>query len=579
MSASIVAADQFCGGGGTSTGLAQVCRERSLTPRLYALNHWPIALETHRRNHPLAIHVSEEMERLDPLEVVPEGYLDLLVASPTCTFFSIARGGKPTSDQLRSQPYEVVRWIQALHPAAVLVENVPEFRLWGPVTKAGLPDPARKGWTFRRWVGRIRNLGYNVDYRVLNAADYGGATSRRRFFLIARRGDEPVGWPVPTHAPRSRPEIGRAPWRAAAEVLDWSLTGESIWTRTRPLSFATWRRIVIGLERYGGPDVQPFVRALKKLTHLDAPGEAPRDGGPSFILPVLGRHARGGRANRPRPTDEPLPTLTASRGGDTRLVEPFIHYMEHGGAVASVKEPLRTITTAKGGAQGIIQPYIVRTNFDCERTQRRMGAAPRSTDEPMPTVLGSDRSLSLAEPFLVPVVGRRASHAVDPKSVRDPFPAFQTRTGIWLADAVIVPRHGERRGQAPRAHSVSEPMPVVPASGAGILARGFLLKYYGNGDNVESVEDPLPTLTTKDRCMLVRPIVIGDRFLDIRIRMIQPHELSAGMGFPRSYEFVGNRGEVVKQIGNAVEVNIARALCSSLLSEPKGTIESFQVAA
>ena len=568
----IIATDMFCGGGGTSTGLALACKAREIQPRLYALNHWPVALQTHARNHPWAVHVSEEIQRLNPLEVVTEGYLDLLVSSPECTFFSIARGGKPSSDQLRSTPYEVIRWMAALHPEAVLVENVPEFRQWGPLDKDGFVDPVKKGITFKIWLGRMRGLGYSVDHRVLNAADFGGATSRRRLFVIARRGNVPINWPVPTHSPRAKRTPNTEPWRAAREVIDWSLVGESLFSRKRPLSFATWRRIVVGLERYGGPEVQPFIREYKRMTGIDSE-ETPREGGPTFILPPLGRHARDGKANAPRDPNEPLQTLTQRGGG--HIVEPFIQYMEHGGAVGSVDEPLRTITTAKGGAMGVVQPYIVRTAFDCEKTQGRMGAAPRSTEEPFPTTLSARNDLALTEPFIVPVVGRRASDAVAPKSVADPFPALQTRVGLWLADAVIVPRHGEREGQAPRAHSVDEPMPTVPASGAGLLARGFLVKYYGNGENVSSVEDPVPTLTTHDRVALVRPVVIDGKFLDIRLRMIQPHELQGAMGFPKSYEFAGNRTEVVKQIGNAVEVNMARALCASLLRSGGRTLHDF----
>ncbi len=536
---SFVAVDQFCGGGGTSTGLASVCRERSIDPRLYALNHWPVALATHARNHPWAIHVSEEIQRLDPLTVVREGHANLLVSSPTCTYFSNARGGKPTSDQLRSQPYEVVRWISALYPDAVLVENVPEFRQWGPVVD-GLPDPARKGISFRQWVGRIKALGYNVDYRVLNAADYGGATSRRRFFLVARRGSAPIAWPVPTHSQRDKPMADRKPWRAAAEVIDWTLVGRSVWSLDRPLSYATWRRILVGLERYGGPEMHPFVAELKRQSGIAENDDKPRRQAQAFILPPLGVHARGGKANQPRSVEEPLHTLT-SRGAQSRVV----------------------------------QPFLVRTNFNCYVTQGRMGAAPRPVYEPLPTVVGADRTHCLTEPFLVPVVGRRASEAVHPKSVSEPFPTFTGRTGIWLADAVIVPRHGEREGQASRAHPVTEPVPTITGTHTPLLARGFLVKYYGTGDNVESVDEPVPTITTKDRFMLVRPVVIDGRFLDIRTRMLQPHELAAGMGFPEEYVWVGNRTEVVKQIGNAVEVNIARALCAALLSTGPKVLDHY----
>jgi len=441
----IYAADLFCGAGGTSAGLIRACEALGWTTELLAVNHWEIAVATHAANHPSANHLCASLDSLDPRKAIPGGRLDLLVASPECTHHSIARGGRPCSDQSRATAWCVLRWIDALRPRHVLIENVKEFQTWGPLDLAGQPIKVRRGETYGAFVNAIRSLGYTVEARVLNAADYGDATTRRRLFIVARLGDGPIAWPMATHAPE---ENGLPKWRPARDIIDWSLPGTSIFHRKRPLAPRTLARIEYGLRKFGGAAAEPFLVLLKGQSRV-------------------------------RSIHQPIPAVTTTPW--LYLCEPFIASF-HGGERHS--------------------------------PERRV----HGMDQPLPTVDTSNR-YGVVSPFLIKYRG----------------------TG--------------------QANPVDQPLHTITASGSHYgLVKPFLIQYYGES-TAQDVGVPLPTVTTKDRFGLVesRPE------LDITLRMLQPHELAAAMSFPAGYQFTGTKQDQVRQIGNAVPVREAEALCRAAL--------------
>lgn len=260
----IKAADLFCGAGGTSSGLYHACELLGLGIDLLAVNHWRIAIETHRANHPGARHVCATLENVDPRKEIKSGCLDILVASPECTHHSIARGGRPVNDQLRASAWNVLRWVELLKIDNILIENVREFRDWGPTTATGKPIKSRKGETYQAFLNALRSLNYTVEDNVLNAADYGDPTSRNRLFVIARRGNKKITWPSPSHTDNETPALFDVmkPYRTAREVIDWNLPGESIFNRKKPLAPATLARIASGLRKYSGKNAEPFLVML-----------------------------------------------------------------------------------------------------------------------------------------------------------------------------------------------------------------------------------------------------------------------------------------------------------------------------
>ena len=331
-------ADLFCGAGGTSEGAVEALRLLGYAPQLTAINHWPVAIATHTANHPEARHLCTSLDNINPRDLFAEGALDLLWASPECTHHSQARGGKPINDQSRSTAWCVVRWAEAVRPAIILVENVPEFETWGGIGANGRPLKGKRGATFLAWVTALESLGYAVDWRVLCAADYGDPTTRRRLFVQCVRGRRKIVWPDPTHAPRAEADLfgTRAPWRGAGEhVVDWSIPTPSIAARRRPLAPKTIARINQGLRLHGSPTIIAMEHGGRALS-----GSAPlptvtcaRGGafGVAYLLPQGG----GGSL---RPVSEPAPTV-ATAGAISLVVEYYGNGVTH-----PVSEPLPTVT-------------------------------------------------------------------------------------------------------------------------------------------------------------------------------------------------------------------------------------------
>jgi DNA (cytosine-5)-methyltransferase 1 len=459
----IYAADLFCGAGGTSQGLLDACTAMGLTLDLIAVNHWDVAIDSHSANHAYAQHYCQSLDNLDPRQLVKNGRLNLLVASPECTHHSLARGGKPRSDQSRSTAWHILRWAEAIYIENIIIENVKEFMSWGPLGADAQPLKSKRGELFQAFITGLKALGYAVEYKILCAADYGDPTTRERLFIIARRGGKKIVWPNATHGRLTTQQHLSSshqlqPWRTARQIIDWSIRGKSIFfDRDKPLAPKTIKRIAAGIKKFATP-CEPFLVMLY---------------GNSTV----------------RSLDEPLPTVTAD-GNHIALCQPFImgvdHYGSNSNQVRSINDPLHTVTTE------------VRT--------------------------------AIVETFLVAV------------------------------------NHGDKDGKehsSSRCRSLDEPFPTVTCERSHALIQAFLIQYNGTSGSY-SLDAPLPTVTAKDRFALVTT-EYGQFAIDIRLRMLEPHELAAAQGFASNYILTGNKKEVVKQIGNAVPRNMAMALCSQVL--------------
>jgi DNA (cytosine-5)-methyltransferase 1 len=554
----IRAVDLFAGAGGCSTGLLQAATRRRESVDLVAVNHWPIAVETHTRNHPEARHFCAPVETLDPRVAVPGGKLDILIAAPECTHHSTARGGKPINDQSRASAWHILRWLELLSVEHVLIENVPEFQTWGPIGKTGRPLKHQKGETFRAFIAALESYGYRVECKVLNAADYGAATTRRRLFIVARRGKVAPSWPAPTHSKTGAPTLfgGSRKWRAAREIIDWSLPSQSIFTRARPLKPATMRRILEGLRRFGGAELEPFLVILRQHMagrSLDGPLPALTAEGTHVGLaqPVIVKVTHGDR-KRERSVDEPLPTITAANRGELGVAEPFLipYHAERAGQsprTHDVNAPLPVVPTSP--VFGLVEPFIVTPGGPNLR-------GGRSVADPLATVCGGDR-FAIVEPFVL----QQQSGGVA-RTVEEPAPTIAAKGAVALVEPFIVPPRHMGDGAV---DSVDQPVRTVTAAAGHVfgLAEPFLTKYTSTGQ-AYSVEQPIDTITTRDRFGLVQPVVNG-YVLDIKFRMLQPHELAAAMSFPKGYVFTGNKGDAIKQIGNAVDCAMAEALTGAIL--------------
>jgi len=340
--------DSFAGGGGASLGI-EMALGRS--PDI-AINHDAEAIALHAANHPYTRHYREDVWKVDPREATGGQPVGLMWLSPDCKHFSKAKGGKPVSPRVRGLAWVAVRWAVAVRPRIIVLENVEEFQTWGPLGVDDRPCPRRRGLTFKRFTGRLRNLGYDVQWRELRACDYGAPTIRKRLFLIARCDGQPIVWPKPTHAKGGR--AGLLPWRTAAECIDWSIPCPSIFERTRPLAVATQRRIAAGLRRYVLESPRPFIVQVQNASSgdtplsIDAPMRTvtahPKGGGFALVAAFLAKHQserNPGDVNAASLFD-PVPTVK-SRDSNA-LVTAHIVKMRGDNVGHSAGEPLHTVS-------------------------------------------------------------------------------------------------------------------------------------------------------------------------------------------------------------------------------------------
>ena len=346
MNATLNIVDMFCGGGGESTGLIQEAIDYGFEANKSAINHWERAIETHAANYPFAEHRCENVQHIEPNTLCASKNTDLMWASPGCQHFSVARGGKPRSEDLRSPAWEVLRFAEELRPKRIIIENVPEFQSWGPLTEEGKVIPSEKGKTFKAFIRALQSLGYAVSYRVLCAADYGAPTSRKRLFIQAVRKDcgKRIVWPRPTNTKDG--DLFLPKWRSASEIIDWSIPCQLISARKKPLADATLRRIEYGIREFWGDYAEPFIAKLygqSTAEKLEHPLSTISCSGAHHMLirPFLARY--NGGDSRVHKIDEPVPTLdTSNRYG---VVEPFITEYYGNGGSHPIEIPLPTITT------------------------------------------------------------------------------------------------------------------------------------------------------------------------------------------------------------------------------------------
>jgi DNA (cytosine-5)-methyltransferase 1 len=533
--------DNFAGGGGASLGLEWALGR---SPDI-AINHDREAIAMHKANHPDTEHYCQDVWKVDPRKACRGQPVAVAWFSPDCKHHSKAKGGKPVDKKVRDLAWVVVRWAKAVRPALIMLENVEEFRDWGPLitTEDGSqrPCPLRKGLTYRRWKKGLQDLGYVVEERERIAADSGAPTMRKRLYVVARCDGRPIVWPVPTHARHPSPAIKA--WRTAADCIDFSLPCPSIFTRDRALVDNTLRRIARGVWRYVIDNPRPFI---VPVTHQ---GDA-----------------------RTYPLDEPLRTITGAHRGELSLIAPAIARIGQTGGggkyVNGVDEPLTTITTK--AEHLLIGAHI---------TKFRGGAVGSAADQPMPTVTansfikrpGGAPPLGVVAAFLAKHYG---GHEGPGWSVAKPISTVTTQDHHHLVAAHLLNLKGSDR----RMRQLDLPLPTVTSGGYHLAeVRAFLIKYYGTATGAE-LGEPLHTVTVDDRFALVmvegQPHVI----VDIGMRMLTPRELFRAQGFPDSYviapwmdDRVGKKGQrlksgpltgeaQVRMAGNSVSPVEARAL-------------------
>lgn len=582
--------DLFAGGGGMSVAF-ETAFGRS--PDI-AINHNDDALSMHRANHPLTRHFIADVYEVCPHGATqgrPVGWLHL---SPDCTHHSQASGGQPRSKKIRGLSWVGYRWAGQVCPDVISLENVKQILKWGPlvakrdkatgrvlkldgtVAAPGeqvpvqqqylIPDPKREGQTWRKFVAALEHLGYQVEHRTLVAADLGGHTTRERLFMIARRDGRPIAWPEPTHF--KKPKNGQKKWKPAADCIDFSDLGKSIFDRPKPLAPATMRRIAKGVKRYVFDNANPFIVPIAHYNGADTAHSideplrtitaATKGGEFSIATPIIAKF-RGDSVGHA--IDEPLPTITS--GGDCArpagaahalgVVAPVLVQAAHGdgqpgraqrwgAGCRDIQDPLGTVTASGGHA--VAAATLVQTGYG-----ERKGQAPRSLDidAPLGTVVGSGKH-ALCTAYMMQA--NDGFNTTVGRALDDPMTTI-TNSGSQqqLVTAFLSRQFGNSVG-----HGADEPMGTTTAGGGGksalvecvlspeqeagaLRVAAFLMEYYSEGGQWSELDKPLNTITTRDRLALVTVWIQGTPYVivDIRLRMLKPRELFNGQDFPPSY--------------------------------------------
>lgn len=537
--------DLFAGGGGASTGIEQAIGRHVDV----AVNHDADAIGMHEINHPQTRHYRADVWEVDPLAVVKGQQVGLLHASPDCTDHSQAKGGQPRSTKIRALAWVVHRWAGKVRPDVITLENVEQMLQWSPlvakrdpktgrvVTLDEITDPATKRKTFRvaeagelvprhrqflvpdkkklgrnwqHFVEGLRAMGYVVQWRVICNADYGAHSTRTRLYMIARCDGLPIVWPEKTHA--KKPTGKLKAHRPAAECIDWSIEGQSIFNRRKPLADATMRRIAHGMRKFVLDCPEPFI--VNNMAN-----------------------------NVPRPVSEPIgPVLT---GGHKMLLAPTLVPVTHSRDVAyDVRQPQRTITTAKGGETALAAAVLVQMGYG-----ERDGQAPRVLDlqKPLGTVTAGGKKHGLTTAFMVQANGGfNTTHARDLREAVSAVTTSGSQQQLITAHLTTLRRNSEGR-------DAREPLTTIAAAGehqalveyhlgkeheeGALRCAAFLMRYHASGGQWADLRDPATTITTHDRLALVTVWLRGEPWVivDICLRMLTPRELYNAQDFPPTY--------------------------------------------
>lgn len=589
--------DNFAGGGGASTGI-ELAIGRSVD---IAINHDENAIAMHKTNHPDTLHYCESVFDVDPVAATGGNPVGLAWFSPDCRHFSKAKGARPVQKEIRGLAWIVIRWALAKRPRVMMLENVEEFKTWGPLLADEMrPDPNRAGETFEAFCGMlsggipadhpalaecceflgiehgsasanklVAGLGYNVDYREMRACDYGAPTIRKRFFMVMRCDGVAVRWPDATHGDPKLPAVQSGvlqPWRTAAECIDWNLPALSIFDRKKPLAENTLKRIARGIQRFVLDNPSPFIVKCNHTSNrsdydcfrgqeLTAPLQTiTKKHGYALAVPHLTKFRTGATGQE---LDQPVPTVTA--GTSTRPGG-------NGHALGLVEAALTPFTAGNGGSE--------------------YQAKPRSLEKPAHTILKESRACIVA-PVIARQFGASIGHGADEPS------ATITAGGGGKSQLVgaFLAKHYGGNYSGPGV-SMKEPAHSVTTVDHHAVVASHLVKLRGTCKDGQVIDQPMPTITaggmhvgevktflerycgTSETEMLVNVDGVPYQIVDIGMRMLQPHELYRAQGFPEWYiidrDYRGVKYAKDKQVarcGNAVPPPFAEALVRANLPE------------
>ena len=556
--------DLFCGAGGTSTGVEDAKTDGEKCAKVIAcVNHDTNAIASHAANHPDALHFTEDIRTLELSPLVKHtekmkkrnpGAFVVLWASLECTNFSKAKGGKPRDAHSRTLAEHLFRYIEALNPDYIQIENVEEFMSWGDLDKNGRPVSRDAGRLYHKWIDDVKSYGYNFEHRILNAADFGAYTSRRRFFGVFAKRGLPIVFPEPTHSKTGTKGLfgNLKKWKPVREVLDFTDEGESIFMRKKPLVDATLERIYAGLIKFVAGGKDKWILKYNSVNGKTGKHIPPSVDDPCPVVSVQGRigvvqskrflskNYSGHPESKNISIEGPAHTIT---GIDHHSIinASFIQQRNSGSPeykVIPLNCPARTIT-ATGGNQELVQCRFLSAYYGRGHNH--------SVNEPAPTLTTKDRLAFFSMQY-----GNGTPCAVD-----TPAPTVTTNPKHQFVTCSKVSRHYLMNPQfSSSGGSVDKPCFTL-------IARMDKMPPYliatETGDIAIKIEE-----TDSPAMVKIKEFMALYGIIDIKMRMLRIPELKQIMGFPKDYVLIGSQADQKKFIGNAVEVGIARKMCEAL---------------
>lgn len=543
--------DLFCGAGGLTTGASRVPGVQVIA----CVNHDDVAISSHKANHPEVMHFVEDVRSLpmilnlkqlvDRERKIDPDVVILVWASLECTNFSKAKGGLPRDADSRTLAECLFKYVELLNPDGLWIENVEEFMAWGPLDENGKPVSRRNGSDYVKWCNRVQNCGYSFDFKILNAANYGAYTSRKRFFAQFNKPGFPIVWPEITHSKEGRLDVfsDLKKWKPVREVLDFSNKGKSIFTRKKPLVENSLKRIYAGLIKHVGNGDESF---LKKYFSGRPAGKVISVDGPCGTIKTIDGHALvqtefitqyngGGHDQRTLATDRPLTSVSTT--GRHALVQPEFIIKYYGNSeTQSVNQPSGTVTTKDRMAAVWIDKQYGRSENH------------QNIDRPAGSILGNDKH-ALMQTFIVKHYSNGGQH----NSVDGPAGSLLTvpkENLVQCESFILNPQYKSKGG------SINNPcftlitrMDKMPPYLVHIETTGEMA--------VVIFPDDSETMRK------IKLFMAEYGICDITMRMLTVDELKAIQGFPTDYILLGNQTQQKKHLGNAVEVNMGKSLIQS----------------
>ena len=584
--------DNFAGGGGASTGIELA------TGRIVdiAINHNRAAIQMHEKNHPYTKHFCEDVWQINPLKVTKGRPVAVVWGSPDCTHFSKAKGGTPVEKKIRGLAWVLCKWAGTVKPRVIIMENVEEFMTWGPVVpmrykgrcvkkiikengktkyitaekgevlsekeQIFLPDKKRSGQTFNRFVEQLKALGYDVDWKAMTACDYGAPTKRKRFFLIARRDGKPIVFPKPTHGVGK----GLKPYRTAAECIDWSIQGKSIFGRKHPLKANTMKRIARGLDKFVIKSPNPFIMQVRfdnTAQDITKPLSTITTVNKHYLVqPAISPYVMSNNTgNIPHGVNEPCPTITT--GVRNYVCVPYLsqYFSGEKQSGSDIQKPMPTVTSIDHNA-------LVAVSLSSRYGDGADGRG-QPLDKPLNTVTGTNHSQLIGAHLIKYYSGEEQA-----QSVKAPLHTITTEPRFYLATSHICTLRNNMDGQP-----VTEPLTTITSHASHHAEiKTYLTKLTGNEENLGCWDEVRKMLNEyagydiKDNEILIMEIDKIQYFIsDIAMRMLEPKELARAQGFPPDYvlqvDESYSKSDQIARIGNSVCPVMAEVLVRANLPE------------